>query len=67
MIETDEMNIRDPYVYDVDDDHILRTPSSLRGSVGTCATSEFILIVPPTGGYIDVTTHVKPRHTQCKP
>ena len=36
-------------------------------TIGTCATSEVILIVPPTGDYTNVTTHVKPRHTQCKP
>ena len=58
---------RDVDVHDADDDHIWRIPSSLRGSVGTCASSEDILIVTPTGDYIDVTTHVNPRHIKCKP
>ena len=67
MIEIDEMYIRGPYVYDVDNDHIWRIPSSLRGSVGICATSEAILIVlvlylliPPRGDYTIVNIHCKP-------
>ena len=63
MFNTDEMYRRDP---DVHDGHIERISSSLRGSVGTCATSEDILIVTPTRDYTDVTTHVNPRHIQCK-
>ena len=46
----------------------------MRGSVENCATSEVILIVlvlyflvPPTGDYNDVITHVNPRKNQCKP
>ena len=65
---------KDPDVRDVDDDHIGRIPSLLRGSVGNCATSEDILIilvlyflVPPTGDYTDVITHINPRKNQFKP
>ena len=43
-------------------------------NVGNCATSKVILIVlvlyflvPPTGDYTDVITHVNPRKNQCKP
>ena len=46
----------------------------MRGSVGNRATLEDILIVlilyflvPPTGDYTDVITHVNPRKKQCKP
>ena len=67
MTETNEMYIRDPDVHNVDVYHILRIPSSLRGSIGTCATSKDILIVTPTRDYTDVTTHVNPRHIKCKP
>ena len=62
MIETYDMYRRDPNVHDADDDHIWRIPSSLRGSVGTCATSKAILIVlvPPMGDYTIVIIHCKP-------
>ena len=73
MIKIDEMYRRDPDVRNVDDDHIIRIPSLLRGSVGICATSEVIIIVlvlyffvPPTRDCTDVTTHVNPRNNQCK-
>ena len=42
--------------------------------VGNCATLEVILIVlvlyflvPSTGDYTNVITHVNPRNNQCKP
>ena len=48
MTETNEMYIRGPDDHNVDVYHILRIPSSLRGSIGIRATSKDILIVTPT-------------------
>ena len=64
----------DPNVRDVDDDDIWRITSLLGGTIAICATLEVILIVlvlyflvPPTGDYNNVCTHVNPRNNQCKP